>query len=32
MTGKGTIIGREIRKSFGSHLVLAGIDVTVEAA
>jgi polar amino acid transport system ATP-binding protein len=29
--GEGTIVGREIRKSFGSHLVLAGIDVTVEA-
>ncbi len=29
--GEGTIVAREIRKSFGSHLVLAGIDVTVEA-
>jgi polar amino acid transport system ATP-binding protein len=29
--GDGTIVGREIRKSFGSHLVLAGIDVTVDA-
>ena len=29
--GEGTIVGREIRKSFGSHLVLAGIDITVEA-
>ena len=31
MNGEGTIVAREIRKSFGSHLVLAGIDVTVEA-
>jgi polar amino acid transport system ATP-binding protein len=31
LSGEGTIVGREIRKSFGSHLVLAGIDVTVEA-
>jgi polar amino acid transport system ATP-binding protein len=29
--GEGTIVGREIRKSFGSHLVLAGIDITVES-
>jgi polar amino acid transport system ATP-binding protein len=29
--GEGTIVGRAIRKSFGSHLVLAGIDITVEA-
>ena len=31
MNGEGTIVAREIRKSFGSHLVLAGIDVTVAA-
>ena len=31
MTSEGTIVGREIRKSFGSHLVLAGIDLTVDA-
>ncbi len=29
--GVGTIVAREIRKSFGSHLVLGGIDVTVAA-
>ena len=29
--GEGTIEAREIRKSFGSHLVLAGIDLTVAA-
>jgi polar amino acid transport system ATP-binding protein len=29
--GEGTIVGREIRKSFGAHLVLAGIDITVES-
>ena len=31
MNGEGTIEAREIRKSFGSHLVLAGIDLTVAA-
>ena len=31
MSGAGTIVGREIRKSFGHHVVLAGIDFTVEA-